>query len=347
MYLLLISAGLYAQNVIDISVKGISDQRNDGAQQDRLEAIVDAKKQACEKAGLRIEAKTTVENFKLVQDLVESQAATVLLPGFQLIDVGYVQDGTYQVVLSGKIKILEEEEKISTKEMRYAKSLNDRGKYSDCETILRKYIDSEDQNVSEELKEEAFYYFIKWGYSWDVDEQVNKFAAYYPDSKHVSNLQAFAAFALRPLHGHDQAFNSDARQWQEVEFINDDIKYTQKIGFKTDTLIFKNFKGQEQTLLVNFTLFSDQESEPNTAFRLVISYYDGNIGRILNATEVKTVLNEVQTFRSGRTTTFSSSYSGKVFSDYKLKSLQITGDVPAGKGPFQQKLRFDMYQISF
>ncbi|HUI93654.1 MAG TPA: hypothetical protein VLX68_15510 [Chitinivibrionales bacterium] len=93
-----------SEEIIDISVKGISDNHKDGAQKDRMEAILDAKRQACEKAGITISAKTTVENFKLVYDYVESQAKAVLLPGFQVIDVGYMEDGTYAVVLIGKIK---------------------------------------------------------------------------------------------------------------------------------------------------------------------------------------------------------------------------------------------------
>jgi hypothetical protein len=36
--------------------------------------------------------------------MVESKAAALLLPGFQVIDMGYQQDGTYQVVLSGRVQ---------------------------------------------------------------------------------------------------------------------------------------------------------------------------------------------------------------------------------------------------
>ncbi len=59
--LLMFSSLLWAQSIIEITVRGISDQQNDGAQQDRLEAILDAKRQACEKAGLIIESRTTVK----------------------------------------------------------------------------------------------------------------------------------------------------------------------------------------------------------------------------------------------------------------------------------------------
>ena len=345
--ILLMSAGLYAQNVIDITVKGISNKQNDGAQQDRLEAIVDAKKQACEKAGLRIEAKTTVENFKVVQDLIESQAATILLPGFQLVDVGYVQDGTYQVVLSGKIKILEEEENISNKEMRYAKSLNDREKYAECRDILSKYIDSEDKNVAAELKEESYYYYIKWGYSYDIDEDIHKFTAYYPESKYVSNLESFAAFAVKPVLVHDQTYKSSAKQWQQSELVHDHITFTEKISCAADTIVFKNFRGQDQTLLLNFTLLSDQKSEPITGYKLVIAYYNGNFSQAHTADEVKIVVDELQVFHYGGSTTFSSSYSGKGFGDFNFSGIDIDGDVPIGKGPFEQKVHFEIYQRSF
>ena len=341
------SVGLYAQNIIEITVKGISNQQNDGAQQDRLEAILDAKRQACEKAGLKIESKTTVENFQTVYDLVETKAASVLLPGFQLIEVGYVQDGTYQVVLSGKIKLLDEEENISNKEMRYAKSLNDRGKFSECEDILTKYIDSEDKQVAEELKEEAFYYFIKWGYAGNIDEAVQKLVAYYPDSKYRSNLEAFAAFVAKPLHKHDETFKSNAEQWQAGETIHDNFTFTKKINFPVDTIIVKNFKGQDQSFLVSFNLLSDQEAETRTAFSLIVTYYNGNINQLHKEDEVKTVVEAFQDFTQGNPNTFSYGSSGNTFGDFKMPYFDVEGDIPVGKGPFEQKLKFELNQISF
>lgn len=94
-----------SEEVIDISVKGISDEKKDGAQKDRMEAIMDAKRQACEKAGIKIKSESKVENFQLTYDLIESKAEGVLMPGFQIIDVGYTADGPYNVVLVGKLKI--------------------------------------------------------------------------------------------------------------------------------------------------------------------------------------------------------------------------------------------------
>ena len=92
-----------AQDVIDVTVQGISDGVKNSKQRDRDEAIMDAKLKAIEKAGVSIESATTVENFQLKKDWIESRAKGVLLPGFQIIDVGYGADGLYHVVLTGKL----------------------------------------------------------------------------------------------------------------------------------------------------------------------------------------------------------------------------------------------------
>jgi hypothetical protein len=343
----LMSVSLFAQNTIEITVKGISDQQNNGAQQDRLEAILDARRQACEKAGLRIESKTTVENFQTVYDLVETQSASVLLPGFQLVEIGYVQDGTYQVVLSGKIKILDEEENISNKEMRYARSLKDRGKYPECEAILKKYIDSEDQQVAEELKQESFYYYIKWGFAFDLNEEVSKFAAYYPESKYVSGLESFAAFAVKPLYVYNRTFTSTAKDWKTADLVHNDITFTKKIEVIADTIRFKSFKGKDQSLLLKLNLYSDDEDEPNTAYQLSIVYYDGTIGTPHNESDLKPLEDRFRLFQKGGSPDFQHSSSGEAFADFKLTRFQIKGDVPAGKGPFEQNIQFEIYQKSF
>ncbi len=91
-------------NEISISVKGISDNKNDGYQKDRQEAIMDAKRQACLKAGVSIKSTSTTENFITTYDYIESKSDAILLPGFNIMDIGYVDNGTYNVVLVGKIK---------------------------------------------------------------------------------------------------------------------------------------------------------------------------------------------------------------------------------------------------
>ena len=100
----LISNETKLSNEISISVKGISDNNKDGTQKDRQEAVMDAKRQACLKAGLSIESISKTENFVNTYDYIESKSDAILLPGFEIMDIGYVDDGTYNVVLVGKIK---------------------------------------------------------------------------------------------------------------------------------------------------------------------------------------------------------------------------------------------------
>ncbi len=94
---------------LDVTIKGLDDGRKTTRQQDYREAVLDAKRQAIEQAGVKVTSKSTVVNARLQEDYIESQAEAVLLPGFQIIDIGYTADGTYQVVLSGKVQMVEPE----------------------------------------------------------------------------------------------------------------------------------------------------------------------------------------------------------------------------------------------
>ncbi|MRR17136.1 MAG: DUF1566 domain-containing protein [Deltaproteobacteria bacterium] len=92
---------------IDVLIKGMDDGKKASRDRDYAEAVMNAKLQAIERAGVSIKSMTRVENFQLKYDMVESKAAAVLLPGFQIIDMGYQKDGTYQVVLAGKVQTME------------------------------------------------------------------------------------------------------------------------------------------------------------------------------------------------------------------------------------------------
>lgn len=94
-----------AQNLIDVLIEGFDDGIRTSKQQDRDEALMNAKLQAIERAGTSIASFTKVENFTLKKEWIESKAKAVLLPGFQIIDKGYQEDGTYLIILSGKIKV--------------------------------------------------------------------------------------------------------------------------------------------------------------------------------------------------------------------------------------------------
>lgn len=90
--------------VLDVLIEGYDDGVQTTRSQDRTEAIMDAKLQAIERAGVEISSITRTENFVLKQDMIESKAKAVLLPGFQIIDKGYQLDGSYLVILSGQVK---------------------------------------------------------------------------------------------------------------------------------------------------------------------------------------------------------------------------------------------------
>ena len=90
--------------VVEVLIKGVDDGVKVSKQQDYMEALMNAKLQAIERAGVEISSITRIENFKLKYDAVESEAEAVIMPGFQVIDMGYQQDGTYQVVLAGKVQ---------------------------------------------------------------------------------------------------------------------------------------------------------------------------------------------------------------------------------------------------
>ena len=92
-------------DTIYVLIKGIDDGIKSSRDRDYKEALMNAKLQAIERAGAEIASVTRVEDFTLKFDMVESRAKAVLLPGFQVIDMGYQQDGTYQVVLAGKVQV--------------------------------------------------------------------------------------------------------------------------------------------------------------------------------------------------------------------------------------------------
>ena len=100
---LIVSSVIFAET-IDVLIKGIDDGVKTSRDRDYKEAVMNAKLQAIERAGVAVTAITKVENFQLKYDLVETKASAVLLPGFQIIDMGYQKDGTYQIVLAGKVQ---------------------------------------------------------------------------------------------------------------------------------------------------------------------------------------------------------------------------------------------------
>ena len=184
--LILLLNSLCMAETIDVLIKGVDDGIKTKKQQDYKEAVMNAKLQAIERAGVKIQSITKVENFMLKYDMVESKAKALLLPGFKIMDLGYQQDGTYQVVLSGKVKPYKEG--IENKELRYAKSLIDKGERSKVRNIITNIIES---SKNDNAVAEALYYQVVWKFASDEKDTYSKLKAYYPNSKYVNLLDKF------------------------------------------------------------------------------------------------------------------------------------------------------------
>jgi hypothetical protein len=90
---------------LDVLIRGVYEGPKTSREAAYAAAVMNAKLQAIERAGTEVTAVTEVENFTLKRDWVESKAKALILPGFQLLDMGYQQDGTYQVVFAGKVQV--------------------------------------------------------------------------------------------------------------------------------------------------------------------------------------------------------------------------------------------------
>jgi len=314
-FLLFISSSVFAQEIIDVTIKGISDNVRNSVKEDRLEAVLDAKRQACEKAGVKIESKTTVENYQLLHDYLESKSKTILLPGFQIIDIGYVANGTYQVVLSGRVRSVEADN-IRSKELRYAKSLHDRGKYKEAKKALLDLWTAKDASVSEKIKEDAMYYYIKWGYSSrDMEEVYEKFKAYYPASKHLGNLEKYIRFSKKPIYLYSKEQDS-VLEWQKGKYrLNKEI-YTNRISALRHVMTFKDFYGKQHSIFIRINYFKKDKIYENLpkiynhlpdAYQLVATYFNGNVETLISGGKTpengKTLIDD---FRKARSVTLGS-----------------------------------------
>jgi hypothetical protein len=192
-----------AQEVIDVSVQGISDGQRDSKQRDRDEAIMDAKLNAVEKAGVSIKSVTEVENFQLKKDWIESQADAYLLPGFSIIEIGYGEDGLYHVVLTGKVSTqgitpvqedTDEEIPVTYDEgdrlYNYALSLQDTDPRRSVVIMLEvvdKYPESE--SADDALWFILRYSFLQYGEIASVNRLYTRLQTQYPRSPYIAKYQ--------------------------------------------------------------------------------------------------------------------------------------------------------------
>ncbi|HOC59211.1 MAG: DUF1566 domain-containing protein [Syntrophaceae bacterium] len=164
---------LILAETIEVLIKGIDNGIRTSRDRDYQEAVMNAKLQAIERAGVSVQSMTKVENFQLKFDMVESRAKAVLLPGFQIIDIGYQKDGTYQVVLSGKVQVGETKSeqsklwgKLRSQPTVFATFQQASQSWNSAlaSPIENKYVNNEDGTISD-LKTG-----LMWMYSYDIRE---------------------------------------------------------------------------------------------------------------------------------------------------------------------------------
>ncbi len=108
LYFLVVIYGFFtsasAQEVIDVTIKGFDDGVKSNVQTDYQEAVLFAKREAIERAGSSIRSASTMEDFVLKADMIEAKAEAVLMPGYKILDIGYQEDGSYLIILTGQVK---------------------------------------------------------------------------------------------------------------------------------------------------------------------------------------------------------------------------------------------------
>jgi len=188
----LVSAVALAKT-IDVSIKGVDDGIKTNKQGDYKEALMNAKQQVIEKVGeniksITIKSITQIKDGKLKYDMIESMAKAVLLPGFQVMDMGYQGDGTYQLVLSGKVRVGKKPVKIIPQRMllRYAKFLVKEKNIVQARKVIEEVLKTgkDDNGLAE-----ALYYKAIWGFR-DWHEIYLTLITYYPNSKYVALLSS-------------------------------------------------------------------------------------------------------------------------------------------------------------
>ena len=180
--------------VIEVLIKGIDNGARTSRDRDYKEAVMNAKLQAIERAGVSVKSITKVENFTLKYDMVESKANAVLLPGFQIIDMGYQKDGTYQIVLSGKVQTGETvpqegrfwgKIRFQPKTFKNYKEARDTWMTSAKRNMDNQYVNNEDGTVSD-LKTG-----LMWIRSYEIKESISEVKKYVEQL----NKTGFAGFS--------------------------------------------------------------------------------------------------------------------------------------------------------
>lgn len=184
---LLIPITAFAQQSVDFAVEGVSDSVKNSLQQDREEALLDAKLKAIEQAGVPIQTVIAMEDFELKKDWVEKTAEALISPDFQIIEFGYGEDSLYYVALFGKVSqrgvVITE----GDKKFRRARLMLDKDKVPALE-ILEEVVDEYGDCNS---ADDALYYLMVMGDFNLREERLSRMRADYSDSPLLDSAQTY------------------------------------------------------------------------------------------------------------------------------------------------------------
>ncbi len=170
---------------IDINIKGVDDGIKIEQKKDYMEAILSAKLEAIKRSGMKIKPMATVDEMVENLKYIEEKSESVLFPGYQIMDIGYQEDGSYLIILTGKVKTVTES--MGTKELRLAKQLFEKGKNKEAvDLVYDIFKTTRDDSILSEL----MYYQVLWENTPRAKETYEKLKVFYPDSTYVSKLKS-------------------------------------------------------------------------------------------------------------------------------------------------------------
>lgn len=175
---------VFSQDVVSFQIFGTDDGIKSNREQDYKEALLDAKIKALDRVGIQIKTETEISDYNVIKEIVESKSEGVILPGMSITEMGYSDDGFYQVLIIGEIK--SGANGVIHKKLKYVLKLYQRLEYDKAKVELNKIINTSNED---ELVAEALYLKIKWKFAENYLDEFEKLKVTYPESKFVEKAK--------------------------------------------------------------------------------------------------------------------------------------------------------------
>lgn len=211
---------LFSQNSFYVAVKGMSSSDiNMPVKILRDEAILDAKLQAAERAGVDIKSITIIENFQLEFDKTISQTGAKIYT-IETLDLGIYHD-CYQVVLLCEVEPITDYVKTPLdyftellNDDNIFRKLNDRyyiiGDFQRTRQILYILIDKRDK-YGDSRAQKAYYLLFYWGLYNNANIDYKHFVHSFPDSPYIdpSKTCIQSKYTLALIQNHRNSNHND------------------------------------------------------------------------------------------------------------------------------------------